>query len=101
MIKRYYDPIKGNYVEVLHIGQDNDKISGVSISVYLSKTIKAEVTKTDEGFRVFAEDFLFNTQSFVFYKDDYVVFDKKKATIKVIPAATDELKTFMEEYLEV
>ena len=27
MIKRYYDPIKGNYVEVLHIGQDNDKIS--------------------------------------------------------------------------
>ena len=102
MIKKYYDPIKGLYVDVLHLGQDYENISPASLSVHMDEICKCKITRVDkEGFKAVAEDFIFNTQSFVFCNNDYIVFDKKHATIKVIPDASDELKIFMEEYLEI
>ena len=102
MIKKYYDPIKGIYTNVLHLGEKHKNMEPIAISVYLEKTIKSRVTKlSDGGFRVIAEDFLFNTQSFVFTEDDYVMFDMKNGKIKVIPSATDELMEFFENNIEL
>ena len=100
MIKKYYDPIKGIYTNVLHVVDKN--ISPVAISVYLEKTIKAKVTKlSDGGFKAVSEDFIFNIQTFVFTADDYVLFDMKNRKIRVVPDATDELMEFLENNIEL
>lgn len=100
MIKKYYDPIKGIYTNVLHVVDKN--ISPVAISVYLEKIIKAKVIKlSDGGFKAVSEDFIFNIQTFVFTADDYVLFDMKYRKIKVIPDATDELMEFLENNIEL
>ena len=99
MIKKYYEPIKGLYVDVLHLTENT---SSTSVSANINKICdRARVSKIDnEGFNVSLDDSKYK-RGFTFVVGDYVIFDKKNANIKVIQDASSELEKFMEEYLEI
>ena len=105
-IKRYYEPIKNEYVDVLYIGREDQELHHNDIKKYISTVAKADVEKLkdNKGYLVtLASDAnpFSKCKSFTFTTKDYVIFDRKKKEIKVISDTSKEINDFFEDHLEI
>ena len=105
MIKKYYDPIKNSYVNVLHISRDNLDVSVHDIRRCLDDIIKTDIkqNKDKEGYfvSIIGNVNPYKYNSFGFCPTDYVIFDRKNKSIEIMMDASSEIKEFFDNYLEV
>lgn len=105
MIKKYYDPIKNSYVDVIHIDNDKHDVSIHDIRRCLDDIVKTDVKQSKDKESYFVSIIgnvnPYRCNSFTFCPDDYVIFDRKNKSIEILMNASSEINDFFDNYLEV
>ncbi len=105
MIKKYYDPIKNSYVDVLYLGGDKREVSTYDIRKCLDDIVDTDVkqNKDKESYSMSIVGNLnpYKCNSFVFCSTDYVIFDRKNKSIEIMMDTSSEINDFFDNYLEV